>query len=1709
LLYELLEQRNLLASVDVIPTWRTDSFTGQGTFSYLYSQSNPAYTDAIPAGNVQINSGTIRYTSPVAGTWNVGARVTGNGAETVIGRACSTYSAIHEGVMSGNYQDGVLKGTSSSPTSSSFPVYNSAFFVCTNPTTPTDYSPFQSSLARLITGSYDEATDKAGFNWNGPYSDGTIAITIPPSVITYGNATPTDLVVTAASKETGLAIQATVNGKHMLPTAQGRAKPVTDVKLFYTSQPNKNSILSPIALNKPLEIFWNTEQLDVTVKDLGDVPTNARYIMVQIDGADQVSENAANNEAYVPILDIEINSFEGADPASNRNANQVAITYTITSATDNPEDDKPFEISVIGGDGVQQLKDANYISSFEISPAAIKASGGTMQLLNENAQNALRNGKHTLIIDAKAFDWSSQFADPFNSKIFAVADIEDLIFEGDREPILEDNYAVFSGFLQDDANSVAVLRTASDGSDRIDLTGNGGTQLEWVGHLKTSVTTSERLVIFTSGGDDLVLTDESSGKFDIPLELYGQDGNDVLVGGAASDMLLGGKGNDVLFGMGNSDFLTGESGDEVLIGDGFSLQGLQLKNLTDAFQEYLTSSQLRFSFQLMPSDGDGDVIEAGPGSCLIFGGTGGDIITGGSETSIIFGGSLQTKSAQADFDLNQGGSSFENAIRVLSSLLDGIAVVDSGQNFITGGAGPNLIVGGPSPDVIRGGDGPIDILIGEGSSDEITGEGGFNLIIGGDESDSLYGGDGGNVIFGDDVKLSGLNFHFESLFNPTRNLLTFLAAPELDLNGNGDDHIYGGAGFDLLVGGNGKDTIRGGDGLNVAFGDRIEFQVGGLLGRAVSFAGIANKISQIATGNITAVVGVVNEVYGVFESIWSNLSGDSVELVDEYYGGNGTDFVFGGGGNDFLSGGLATDFMVGGSGSDTFQVDPGQPEQQDGWIDDFAIGGYGDDVFYGGLNDDYLASTFGNDWFEGNAGNDIIASGDGADTLIGGAGNDAFLGGAGPDLFLGGSGTNFIADATTQDQALDREQIVVNTLNDEENPNDAFLSLREAILQANASIGFDAITFAPELWRDVPPGGRNYVYLNGTALPIVTDSLLIVGPPGNRLGIYGFGVEPVVQADVGVVLVIRNLPIMGVDLGFDFGDAPLASQSGLPNDFATLIEHNGAYHNVGPGFIGTSIDAEADGQPDATATGDDFSGSDDEDGVRFLSPLVANSLVPSIASFVVHMSLPGVLQGWIDLNRDGSFDKDSESIVDPSIPGLQMEAGPNLVHFVLPAGTQPGASVLRLRWSEFGMLEPVGAGGSGEVQDAYVDILAASASITVNLPDAELGSNRFRSAVGTIDVSLATGDAWFSRSLEATSNFMLAGTSESDSLSIQSDNDHANGMIALGEGNDVLELSRLAFGTISMGGDIDRLRWTGNQATFDVSQLVGTVTELEEIEFLADVEQVLVSPAAIQSLSNGRNQLDLLIRSTNTSLRLDSEWNWTSGVIENGVYKHEFQNSGVSLRLRNGNAWQNPLFALDVDRDDRLSPLDVLVLVNTLNTEGARSLGDPAQTSVLPVSYFDVDGDSSVSPLDVLMVINAINAQQRSAEGEAMAPSDASLKSAEQEAIETFQRSLPWWSSSSPLRAPESSLGQLETHGTYGDAVEKSRVPSPMQSRSSISSHHDSRIVLDSSHRELRNYLSQADQLAENYVQTLRDLALQAKCIDEAILELDGLMESS
>lgn len=166
--------------------------------------------------------------------------------------------------------------------------------------------------------------------------------------------------------------------------------------------------------------------------------------------------------------------------------------------------------------------------------------------------------------------------------------------------------------------------------------------------------------------------------------------------------------------------------------------------------------------------------------------------------------------------------------------------------------------------------------------------------------------------------------------------------------------------------------------------------------------------------------------------------------------------------------------------------------------------------------------------------------------------------------------------------------------------------------------------------------------------------------------------------------------------GIDFGDAQDPT-------YPSLLASNGARHSIVPGFyLGSSVDAESDGQPSATGFGDDSDGNDDDDGITFPGALVQSSE----NTIQVVASADGYLNGWMDLNQDGDWADAGEHI----IQDVALTAGTNNVTFTLPEiSYEPPLRTVglmsRFRFSSQTGLSYTGYAPDGEVEDYLVDTM--------------------------------------------------------------------------------------------------------------------------------------------------------------------------------------------------------------------------------------------------------------------------------------------------------------------------------------------------------------------------------------------------------------------
>jgi hypothetical protein len=79
--------------------------------------------------------------------------------------------------------------------------------------------------------------------------------------------------------------------------------------------------------------------------------------------------------------------------------------------------------------------------------------------------------------------------------------------------------------------------------------------------------------------------------------------------------------------------------------------------------------------------------------------------------------------------------------------------------------------------------------------------------------------------------------------------------------------------------------------------------------------------------------------------------------------------------------------------------------------------------------------------------------------------------------------------------------------------------------------------------------------------------------------------------------------------------------------------------------------------------------------------------------------------------------------------------------------------------------------------------------------------------------------------------------------------------------------------------------------------------------------------------------------------------------------------------------WTNPVNALDVNITNGVSPLDVLEVINYINSHPGLA-GLPA-VQFSPPRFYDANADGAITPQDVIVIINFLNSQSVGGEGEA------------------------------------------------------------------------------------------------------------------------------
>ncbi|WP_127145374.1 calcium-binding protein [Pelagibacterium montanilacus] len=568
----------------------------------------------------------------------------------------------------------------------------------------------------------------------------------------------------------------------------------------------------------------------------------------------------------------------------------------------------------------------------------IEGVKGTNVLVGDYADVTFSGASTALSVISTGIDEMSQGDDAIIGG--ALADVivagggADLVSAGNgRNIVIGDNARLTSTNLFEGVTSLVSLLGAMDDADAIYSGINwsvivaGGSRSEHGDYISTGHVynapedaKAEGVIVFGDYGDlegallapATITTTFDAGDADV---IITRGGNDIIFGGGGDDQISSGNGDDIIFG---------DTGTYRLV----RTAGVDVELSTD--HDALANPQSGQTLDSVTSLGD-DLIAAGDGDNIVFGGAGADLIATGAGDDLVLGDNGYVELAFAD----GGNQRLYAEGRNTAHGGDDVIETNAGDDVILGGFGNDTIDAGADNDIALGDWAMVDFVAGsvstqareDGGADTIAGGDGDDIVIGGREGDRLSGGGDANVIIGDYASLTWSG-RFDIVTLTLDGIDTF-----------GDDLIYLGhdpefasgqnaEGNSIGVGGRGDDEIHGGAGNDMILGDW----------------GIFALLDPALYPNMSAFDRIVT-----VESTLNWARGD-----DRLYGHDGRDIIIGGDGDDYIEGGDGQDLLAGDAA--IYRND------HDGWElfeSRFPFSG-GDDVIRGGAGNDIVVSGFFN-----------------------------------------------------------------------------------------------------------------------------------------------------------------------------------------------------------------------------------------------------------------------------------------------------------------------------------------------------------------------------------------------------------------------------------------------------------------------------------------------------------------------------------------------------------------------------------------------------------------------------------------------------------------------------------------------------------------------------------------------------------------------------
>lgn len=330
--------------------------------------------------------------------------------------------------------------------------------------------------------------------------------------------------------------------------------------------------------------------------------------------------------------------------------------------------------------------------------------------------------------------------------------------------------------------------------------------------------------IYGNGGDDLIVGEAGNDT------LHGGDGDDVIRGGLDHDKLYGNDGNDELIAddystniptgstQSGNDLLDGGAGNDIMYGYGGN----------DTYYFSSGNDSIGYNSTYTGEDGGSDKIKftedmADIGAYITLSQSGNDLIVTYNNvgTLTVFEHYSGNASDQIEYlSFSDGSISLirsENLVMYTNSAETIYGDTNSSQynDLIYAFQGNDIIDALTGNDYVYAGDGD-DVVYGGSGRDWLYGNDGDDTLNGGDDNDFIYGQNGDDIIHGDagNDSLAGYNDN-DTIYGDIGNDFLYGGSGNDTLYGNDDDDtLYGNDGTDFLNGGAGEDTMTGGTGAD-------------------------------------------------------------------------------------------------------------------------------------------------------------------------------------------------------------------------------------------------------------------------------------------------------------------------------------------------------------------------------------------------------------------------------------------------------------------------------------------------------------------------------------------------------------------------------------------------------------------------------------------------------------------------------------------------------------------------------------------------------------------------------------------------------------------------------------------------------------------------------------------------------------------------------